>query len=404
MQTNFEVAIIGGGSAGLFAGTLLAKKFHGNVAILERLDRVGKKLLATGNGQGNLTNTDLSLSHYHGDIRLAESVFNVASGKETNAILESVGVTLSPDERGRVYPLGRQASAVLDMLRKSFTDAGGKEITGAEIIRVYPQASGFTLTAKNGAQFTAKSVMVATGGKSGQGMGTDGAFYEILKTLGHTVTPTRPSLVQLKTDTEYLKNLKGVRVHASLTGENATETGDVLFTDTGISGDATFRLSARLTSPERGRVFVDFMPHLTQTELTELLLKKYRALPKHNTYELLCSLLHKQIIKNILRRENVGETERAKEEEFLALAKILKAFPLSLKGTANFSQSQVTKGGVPASEVNPKTLESKQVSNLYLAGEVLNVDGDCGGYNLQWAFSSALAVAKAICEKAGKSL
>ncbi|MBR2617579.1 MAG: aminoacetone oxidase family FAD-binding enzyme, partial [Clostridia bacterium] len=279
MQTDFKVAIIGGGSAGLFAGTLLAKNFHGNVAILERLDRVGKKLLATGNGQGNLTNTDLSLSHYHGDIRLAESVFGVASGKETSAHLESIGVTLSPDERGRVYPSGRQASAVLDMLRKAFLDAGGKEITGAEIIRVTPTANGFTLTAKNELSFTAQYVMVATGGKSGQGMGTDGAFYEVLKTLGHTVTPTRPSLTQLKTDTNYLKNLKGVRVYASLSGESATETGDVLFTDTGISGDATFRLSARLNHPERGQVFVDFLPHLAQAELTELLLKKYRALP-----------------------------------------------------------------------------------------------------------------------------
>lgn len=404
MQTDFKVAIIGGGSAGLFAGALLSQKFHGNVAILERLDRVGKKLLATGNGQGNVTNTDLSLSHYHGDIRLAESVFSVASGKETSAILEGAGISLFPDERGRVYPLGRQASSVLDMLRKAFLDAGGKEITGAEIIRVSPKANGFTLTAKNGLSFTAQYVMIATGGKSGQGMGTDGAFYEVLKAIGHTVTPTRPSLVQLKTGTEYLKNLKGVRVYASLSGESATETGDVLFTDTGVSGDATFRLSARLTNPERGQVFVDFLPHLTQAELTELLRKKYRSLLSHNTYELLCTLLHKQIIKNVLRRENMGETERAREEEFLALTKALKRFPLTLKGTANFSQSQVTKGGVPASEVNPKTLESKQVSNLYLAGEVLNVDGDCGGYNLQWAFSSALAVVKAICEKAGNPL
>ena len=150
MQTDFKVAIIGGGSAGLFAGVLLSQKFHGNVAILERLDRVGKKLLATGNGQGNLTNTDLSLSHYHGDIRLAESVFSVASGKETSARLESVGISLFPDERGRVYPMGKQASSVLDMLRKAFGDNGGKEITQTEIVGITPTANGFTLTAKNG--------------------------------------------------------------------------------------------------------------------------------------------------------------------------------------------------------------------------------------------------------------
>jgi len=404
MQTDFKVAIVGGGSAGLFAGVLLAQKFHGNVAILERLDRVGKKLLATGNGQGNLTNTDLSLSHYHGDIRLAESVFSVASGKETSARLESVGISLFPDERGRVYPMGKQASSVLDMLRKAFEDNGGKEITETEIVGITPTANGFTLTAKNGKVYTAEGVLVATGGKSGQGMGTDGAFYSVLKTLGHTVTPTRPSLVQLKTDTSYIKNLKGVRVYASLSGESATETGDVLFTDTGISGDATFRLSARLKKPDCGRITVDFLPQLTQAKVTELLRNKYRALPLHTNYELLCTVLHKQIVKNILRHENAGESDRAKETDFLALAKVLKAFPLPLTGTANFAQSQVTKGGVPESEVTPETLESKRATNLYLAGEVLNVDGDCGGYNLQWAFSSALAVVKAICKKAGNPL
>ncbi len=394
MQTDFDVAIIGGGSAGLFAGTLLSRTPNIRVGVLERLDRVGKKLLATGNGQGNLTNADLSLTHYHGDTLLAEKVFAIANGEKTTAILESIGITLCTDERGRIYPTGKQASSVLDMFRKALSDYGATEITDAEIIRISPIKGGLQLTCKNGKAYTAKKAIAATGGCSGQGMGTDGQFYTVIKSLGHTVVPVRPSLVQLKTDTAYLKNLKGVRIHAALCAEGSVETGDVLFTDTGVSGDTAFRLSAKLNKPERGVLTVDFLPEFPLADLTALLQNKYRRLPNHSNYELLCTLLHKQIIKNLLRYTGVSETARTEENAFLEIAPLLKRFPLQLKGTAGFAQSQVTKGGVPAKEVHPETLESKYCPGLYLAGELLNVDGDCGGYNLQWAFSSAAVAAE----------
>ncbi|MBR2970753.1 MAG: aminoacetone oxidase family FAD-binding enzyme [Clostridia bacterium] len=399
---KFKVIIIGGGASGMWLAAMLGKKLGGEVAILERNDRVGKKLLATGNGQGNVGNKNFSLSCYRGDGSLISSVFQNAPQDKILAQMQGLGILTSADERGRIYPLSRQASSVLEMLRTAYLSQGVKEIVNAEVSSICKVAGGYVLQTKVG-EFFARNVVFATGGKSGNGFGTDGSAYELMRSLGHSVTALMPSLVALKADTAYLKNLKGVRIDARLCclqKPNISERGDVLFTDSGISGDAAFRLSARLSQNFPCECKIDFLPDFTQEALEEQLVKKART-QRFTALELLVSVVHKQLAKNILRMINVGEN--APSNAFVAqkCAYVIKNFALTVVGTAGFGVSQVTKGGIPAAEVC-LSLESKLATGVYLCGELLDVDGDCGGYNLQWAFASATVVAQSLLQRKQK--
>lgn len=392
MKTKAKTVIIGGGSAGCFAAAMLAKNAE-DVLILERNDRVGKKLLATGNGQGNLTNTHFSEKNYRGDQELISSVFQAAPPARVLGFLEECGIFTAADERGRVYPLSRQASSVLDAFREYYLSRGVEEITDCTVEKLEKTGDGWEIFTSRGS-FFAKNVIVAAGGKSGAGFGTDGSFYRVLEEKGHTLTKTFPSLVAFRADTRFLKNLKGVRVEAELSVEGVSERGDVLFTDSGVSGDAAFRLSAKVTEEYPKKAAIRFLPDFSEEKL-RLLLEKKREVSR-TAFGVLSGVVHKQIAKNTLRMLGIAETLPAKETDAATLAKTLAAFPVTLTGTAGFAASQVTKGGVSGGEVFPKTLESRLLPGVYLVGEILDVDGDCGGYNLQWAFSSATVAVDAV--------
>lgn len=397
-MNDYKVIIIGGGASGMWLAAMLGKKLGGQVAILERNDRVGKKLLATGNGQGNVGNKNFTLSCYRGDRKLISSVFQNAPQDKILEQMQGLGILTSADERGRIYPLSRQASSVLEMMRGSYLCQGVKEVVSAEVTSVKKVQGGYELQTK-GEKFFARTVVFATGGKSGNGFGTDGSAYELLRSLGHSVTPLAPSLVALKADTTYLKNLKGVRIEGELwclQQPSISERGDILFTDSGVSGDAAFRLSARLYQKFPCECKIDFLPDFTQEALDELLVKKAKA-QRFTALDLLVSVVHKQLAKNILRMINVGEN--APSNAFIAqkCAYVIKNFPLTVTATAGFGVSQVTKGGIPATEVS-LDLQSKLAKGVYLCGELLDVDGDCGGYNLQWAFASATVVAQSVLQ------
>lgn len=398
-MNSYKVIIIGGGASGLFVATMLGKKLGGQVAILERNDRVGKKLLATGNGQGNIGNENFSLSCYRGDQELISSVFEKAPQSKILAFMQSIGVLTSADDRGRIYPISRQASSVLEMLRSSYLSQGVKEIVNAEVTAINKTQGGYVLSSKAG-EFFAQNVIFAVGGKSGNGFGTDGSAFELLRSLGHSVSPLFPSLVALKADMTFLKNLKGVRIEGKIWVDkkpNICEKGDVLFTDSGISGDSTFKLSARIPQKFPCKCYIDFLPSFTQEALDELLVVKAKA-HRFTSLELLISVVHKQLAKNILRMIGVGENTPSDVAVAVKCAKVIKGFPITVVGTAGFGVSQVTKGGIPAKEAS-MNLESKFAHSVYICGEALDVDGDCGGYNLQWAFASATVVAQSILQR-----
>lgn len=392
METK-KTIIIGGGAAGLFC----ALKLGVQTIILERGARAGRKLSATGNGQGNLTNLRLGADDYFtsGDKSFIDKSLSRYGRKEMIEALSETGAMFSSDERGRVYPASRQASSVTDLLRYNIAGAGKKTITSCNVYDIKKNGGVFSVFCEENGErkvYRGDCVVLCSGGKAAKNFGTDGNGYMLARKAGHTITSLYPSLVQLKTDTEYIKTLRGIRVCCAVTafcGKNKlkTVTGDVIFTEYGISGDAVFRISAYITDKiERGVMLsLDFMPETEKKDLAAVLARKRgtAALPEG---ELFCGILNNQLGRAVLKR---AETENRPAED------LVKNFTLRVSGTLGFDYAQVTKGGIPLCEITPD-MESRLEKNLYFAGEILDVDGQCGGYNLQWAFTSASIAAETI--------
>ena len=397
----YEAAIVGGGAAGLMLAATLCTT-QSNIAIFERGERVGRKLSATGNGQGNITNLACEKEEYCSSTPFgaakAQDIIRAFGKDSLTSFFERLGVLLLADDRGRVYPAGRQASAFTDALRFFVQEKGVTTHLATQITRVQKQEGVFLLTTDNGETYYAENLVLCTGGKAAKNFGTDGSAYALATGFGHTLTPLYPSLVQLKTDTKNIKTLKGIRVadacvSARWQGGEQTLTGDIIFTDYGVSGDAVFRLSAYIADKiERGvALSIDFLPAFSYERILDLLTEKRRRFPDMPNGELLCGVVNNQIGRAVMKLVGEGDLARA--------ATLVKAFPLTVTGTLGFDYAQVTKGGIPLEETD-NTLQSKFVDGLYFAGEILDIDGHCGGFNLQWAYSSAQAVAGAIIAKA----
>ena len=353
----------------------LAKKGH-SVTVLERGERLGKKLSATGNGQGNVTNVNMGAEHYHSDdgqkIAAALEKFGC---RETVAFLESLGGIFLPDARGRMYPASRQASSVTDLLRREISRRNVDVCFGAQVSGL-TYGEQFTLTWAGG-QMCADAVILAAGGCAAPNFGTDGNGYALAKKFSHTVTELSPALVQLRCNPADVRGLKGIRTEANAEllrgGKHIySARGDVLFTESGLSGDAIFRISSYARKGDT--VTLDLLPDVP----TEKLLKAYR------TGGDLVGVVNNGLAR-VLEKKAQGE----------AVIKLVKSFPLEITGTLGFAYAQVTKGGIPLRETD-EHLMSKFQKDLYFIGEILNVDGECGGYNLQWAFTSAYLAAEGI--------
>ena len=383
---NFDVIIVGGGAAGLACALTLKREDSSlAVAICERGERLGRKLAATGNGQGNISNIDLSRSHYHGSIApLASKLINC--GEYTvQSLFDCLFVT---DKSGRVYPAGKQASALSDCLIREVQRLGVTVLLNAEVTQL---SSGFTLTLSDGRKLGAKRVVLAFGGKAQKQFGTDGKSYSLAHSLGHNTTELTPAIVQLKCETQYIKTLKGIRAECRVSaydksGARLCETcGDVIFTDYGLSGNAIFYASSYVAGKDGAYLSLEFVPSFTKEQVeSNVRLKAERGYPQS---ELLSGTLHNQIGRAVIRRCNSADAA--------VIAETVKNFILPVVGSLGFDYAQVTKGGIPAEEIGGD-LQSKIVSGLYFAGEVLDTDGDCGGYNLTWAFVSGMHAAKNI--------
>lgn len=395
----YDVAIIGGGASGLTALITLLKNGVNNVVLLERLNRVGKKIIATGNGQGNLMNENLSLDNFHSNKKDFPSYAVSTFGKaEYKSFLTDLGITVTADGEGRVYPLSKQASSVLDFMRAYLDSVNAQIKTEFFVTNISKKGETFEILSEDGQAIKAKYIIYATGGNCQKQFGTDGSGYKVLTSLGHTVTKLYPSLVQLKTETEKIKSLKGLKADAGITAYNintsvATTTGEVLFTDYGISGNAVFKISGFVSDGADNKVVISFIPELSEEELRQIIVDRKKNQPYLPIDELLTGLVNKMIGKAIVKNA-YGVSARD-------IARSAKNFTLSVKGTTGFNYAQVTKGGISVFEVDKKTMESSIVKNLYIVGEVLDVDGDCGGYNLQWAFSSAQVATYDVLVKLG---
>ena len=373
-----KITVIGGGAAGMTCAILLARAGK-SVTVIERGERLGRKLSATGNGQGNVTNTHVDASRYFSDD--ADKVARVLthfSWQDAVAFLQSMGGIFLPDARGRVYPAGRQASAVTDLMRRELSRLGVQVVTGARVERLDVRHGLRAVWA--GGSVSSDAVVLAAGGAAAKNFGTDGTAYALAQNFGHTVTPLQPVLVQLRCDPQAVRGLKGIRMDAGVRvvrGEREVYAcrGDVLFTESGVSGDAVFRASSY--AEQGDTLWLDFLPDVPPYLL--------RTAVGEGEDGLLC-VVPNGLGRHLFKRA-AGDRAR--------LLSLCKAFPLTVTGTLGFDYAQATRGGIPLAETD-EGLQSLYCGGLYFAGEILNVDGECGGYNLHWAFASAHAVAEAL--------
>ena len=393
--------IVGGGAAGMLAALTLARR-GASVTVLERNDRAGRKLSATGNGQGNITNRDMGAHRYFAsEPKKVEAVLSAFGKEELCRLLTSLGGYFTEDEEGRIYPASRQASSVTDLLRFALAKEGVRVHTGEYVRAAQKERGGFRVLTEKGDYFS-RFLLIAAGGMASPHFGSDGNGYALARAFGHSVTPLSPALVQLKTDRGGVRGLKGVRIDCGVRLERGGAEvfacrGDVIFTDYGVSGNAVFKTSSYAKAGDT--LVIDLLPCCEEETLSRLLLQKTAAYPALPAEDLLRCIVNSAAAKCVLRSLSVAAAQPCKElgGRCRAIAHKVKNYPLRIEGDMGFANAQVTKGGVPLFEVDGHMM-SKKVHGLFFAGEILDVDGECGGYNLQWAFSSGVCAAERMAE------
>lgn len=390
-----KVCIVGGGAAGMIAAIMAARN-HAAVTILEHNEKIGKKLLATGNGRCNLTNEKQEKMCYHSEHpELLWDILQNFPFEQTLDFFEKIGI-YPVSKNGYFYPSSMQASSVQEVLEmearflkvKIKCKEHVKEIKISDT-KENPRFSVVTETW----QYPADAVILACGSQASEIDGADGSGYTLAKQLGLKVINPLPALVPLKGKGNYFSKWAGTRIYGKiyLQSQNKivqTEEGELQLTDYGISGIPVFQLSglaAKLLQHQHSvTLMIDFLPDVTPKELEELLLKRKELCPYKTTKELCIGLFPKKLIEVLVD----------KKTDLSTLAEKIKKFSMEIVGTKPFSNAQVCQGGVSLEEISPKTMECKKIPGLYLAGELLDADGICGGYNLQWAWSSGACAGK----------
>ena len=403
-----DCIILGGGASGLTACAALANAgLH--ITLIERLDRVGKKIMAAGNGRCNLSNEAMNAASYGKAAPFVEKVYDATTPDEVLAFFSELGL-MTASEDGRIYPRTMMASSVLDVLRAPCEQENVTLLTGQEAVSLTPsRRGGWSVQLSGGEGVFAPIVICAMGGSASPHLGTDGAGVRLLEELGHSASRQYPSLVQLKCDPSALRSLKGIRLQATLTleidGETAAqETGELLFADYGVSGVCVFQLSGlaaqALGEKKSVRLLVNLLPEVAS--VSDWLHTRIAAHPKLNALSLFTGVFPRLMTMAILKQADISPdaaVSRLHDKQLLALSNAIAAFPLPVTSTQGFKNAQVTRGGIKLDEVDPKTMASRLFDGLYILGETLDVDGPCGGYNLHFAFAGALTAAKAILNR-----
>lgn len=404
-----KVIIIGGGMSGLVSAILLARG-GSKVILLEKNDKIGKKILTTGNGRCNLANRYVTKENYHSrTLNLFEPVYGAFPLEKTIAFFQSIGIEILELEEGKLYPYSLQASSVVKAFLMELEHLG-VEVRYSVQIESIEFTNKFKVMTGEGTIY-GNALIVATGGKSYANLGTTGDGYTIAKDFGHSVVTPYPSIVQLKTKGLYNKTLKGVKVDALVRLIEGTskhvlreEFGEVLFTDYGLSGPPILQLSTLVYPALLNRVLsvqIDFFPKQSEKDLDYFLCTRFKKFSYRSVHEALNGWIHQRLILPLLKLSKIDPEKKAANltrSEREALVRTLKHYEEDVEDTYLWSQAQVTKGGVSCLEVDPKTLESLVQNSLFFCGEVLDMDGDCGGFNLQWAISSGACVAEHLLE------
>ncbi|MFR5994833.1 MAG: NAD(P)/FAD-dependent oxidoreductase [Oscillospiraceae bacterium] len=395
-----NVCVIGGGAAGMLAALTAAENGH-RVLLLERQSRVGRKLLATGNGRCNLSNYHVSPAHYHGGAGFCDFALSQFDVGETLQYFASLGLLTVSEASGRIYPMSNMAGSVLDVLRYALERLEIDLQTGQTVTAVRKMPEGFSVKTETGT-FSARCLILAAGGAAGSKVGGGMDGYRLAKSLGHHRTALYPSLVQLKTDPTYPRALKGVKAQCGISicrGSQvlARNSGEVLFTEYGVSGPAIFDLSRSVSAGGSDLTcLLNFFPDWEEAEVLHWLSQRQAAMAAHEASTLLTGSCHTRLGQMICKSAGFTNQRAAglTRDDLRRIARQATHFALPITGTCGFDQAQVTAGGLDTSEFDPRTLQSRLVPGLYACGELLDIDGDCGGYNLQWAWSSGRLAGK----------
>ena len=389
------IAIIGAGASGMAAALSAAENENNQIILLERQVRVGRKLQATGNGRCNLSNLHAAQGGYHGeDPAFANAAISAFPPEETLDWFASLGLFTVAEVSGKVYPYSDQANSVVDVLRLALVKENITLKTGYEVTKIQKTAEGFQITNGEEPIFCHK-LIVACGGLAGSKLGGTMSGYKLLAKLGHRSTKLRPSLVQIQSAWPELPSLKGVRAncHVQILHNGdlyAESTGELQLTEHGISGPVVFEISRDIcAAPGKWTANLDFLPDISEARLeSELRRRQNTDLPME---ELLTGVLHNRLGRVLTKAAGIRGKQSVKQlsdTELREVVSAVKHLEIDLTQPLGMDSAQVTAGGVLTSGFDPSTMESKLMPGLYACGEVLDIDGDCGGYNLQWAWSS----------------
>lgn len=389
-----DIAVVGGGASGLVASIEVAR-LGASVIIAERNTRLAKKILSTGNGRCNITNRFVTPDRYYGDRAFASCVLSLEDLDKTLNFFKSIGLMCIEEADGKMYPRSLQAATVSDLLREEAARLNINAMTDFQVKSI-EKGKKFILSDGN-EKIEAAKVILACGGKAAPSMGTDGTAYSLAERLGHRKTALYPSLVQLKAENP-MKALKGVKQNCTVTlfvdgKKTRQEYGEVLFTEYGISGPPVFNLSGQAScAVETGKnteVSIDLADDIAYPDLVCIIEDRLAKFPHFTKENRLNGLLHKKIGYEIVKIANSPREMASK----------IKDFRTKITGTMGFKNAQVTAGGIATADIDPETCESKITKGLYITGEMLDVDGDCGGFNLQFAWSTGIIAGRSAAKE-----
>ena len=389
------IGIIGGGAAGMAAALAASEYENCSIVLMERQARLGRKLSATGNGRCNLSNLHASEGGYNGeDPHFHEYALEKFPPEETLRWFADLGLYTVAEPSGKIYPYSDQANSVVDVLRFSLEKENIEVLTDFEVMRVKKNGAAFSVTSKD-RTLEFDRLIIACGGLAGTKLGGTMAGYKLLRAFGHKCTKLRPALVQVKTSWAGVSALKGVRANCRAAiyhndKRQRQSVGEVQFTEFGLSGPVIYEISRdACQGPGEWECTLDFLPELSAGQLRAMLSK--RRASSLTAEELCTGILHNRLGRVLVKEADIranAPISTLRDDQIEEIVTLAKGFTVSLTEPLGMDAAQVTAGGIVTNEFNPETMESRLVPGLYACGEVLDVDGDCGGYNLQWAWSS----------------
>lgn len=408
-----HIAVVGGGASGMAAAISAAwTNPRARISIFEKKEKLGKKILATGNGRCNLTNRFMDTSCYRGDHKKIISIVLSEFGYQNTIDFFRILGLVAKSRNDYIYPRSDQALSVVHVLQREIQRCHIGVHTDTAIHDIQKDSNGFILETSEG-NYTADKVILACGGKASPSLGSDGSGYKIAKAFGHTITPVVPALVQLKAEQHPYKKAAGVRTAAKVTGfvngnKIGEDTGEIQITSYGLSGIPVFQISRFISrglyEGKKACVKIDFFPESDTDKFTDLLNKQKKVCASLPSHEIMRGIFPEKLIQCLFEQAGISMHMKASDlrgRQISALVRACKSSTVVIKDSNGFENAQVCAGGVRTDEISPYTMESRLVPGLYITGELMDVDGICGGYNLQWAWATGYIAGahSAACKK-----